>query len=124
VERVDSGVAGMTFDHDLPVMMNDGLKLGVNIYRMEKPGRYPVLMDSYGKDTRLGQRTEPLLVTNNFCPTARLSSAASSSTLATLARETCSRPLIFFISFMGRTSTPVITLFRPYVRFRETARSS
>jgi putative CocE/NonD family hydrolase len=54
-ERVDSGVPGMIFDHDVPVTMSDGLKLRVNIYRPEKPGRYPVLMlmGPYGKDTQL-----------------------------------------------------------------------
>jgi predicted acyl esterase len=54
-ERVDSGVPGMIFDHNVPVTMTDGLPLRVNIYRPEKPGRYPVLMlmGPYGKDTRL-----------------------------------------------------------------------
>jgi predicted acyl esterase len=54
-ERVDSGVAGMIFDHDVPVTMTDDLKLRVNIYRPDKAGRYPVimLMGPYGKDTRL-----------------------------------------------------------------------
>ncbi|WP_042264496.1 CocE/NonD family hydrolase [Paraburkholderia heleia] len=43
----------MIFDHDVPVAMTDGVKLRVNIYRPEKPGRYPVLMlmGPYGKDT-------------------------------------------------------------------------
>ena len=54
-ERVDSGVPGMIFDHNVPVTMTDGVKLRVNIYRPEKSGRYPVLMlmGPYGKDTRL-----------------------------------------------------------------------
>jgi predicted acyl esterase len=53
-ERVDSGVPGMTFDHNAPVTMTDGLQLRVNIYRPDKPGRYPVLMlmGPYGKDTK------------------------------------------------------------------------
>ena len=52
-ERVDSGVQGMVFDHNLPVTMTDGLQLRVNIYRPDKPGRFPVLMlmGPYGKDT-------------------------------------------------------------------------
>jgi uncharacterized protein len=52
-ERVDSGVRGMAFDHDTPVTMTDGLQLRVNIYRPDKPGRFPVLMlmGPYGKDT-------------------------------------------------------------------------
>jgi predicted acyl esterase len=52
-ERVDSGVQGMAFDHNTPVTMTDGLQLRVNIYRPDKPGRFPVLMlmGPYGKDT-------------------------------------------------------------------------
>jgi predicted acyl esterase len=55
-ERVDSGVPGMAFDHNTPVTMTDGLQLRVNIYRPDKPGRYPVLMlmGPYGKDTKYG----------------------------------------------------------------------
>ncbi|GBQ99713.1 putative acyl esterase [Acetobacter nitrogenifigens DSM 23921 = NBRC 105050] len=54
-EPVASGVAGMAFDHDVPVIMTDGLQLRVNIYRPEKSGRYPVLMlmGPYGKDTSM-----------------------------------------------------------------------
>jgi predicted acyl esterase len=54
-EPVKSGVPGMIFDHDVPVTMTDGLQLRVNIYRPEKPGRYPVLMlmGPYGKDTSM-----------------------------------------------------------------------
>ncbi|WP_229002224.1 CocE/NonD family hydrolase [Rhizobium sp. AB2/73] len=45
----------MLFDHDVPITMTDGLQLRANIYRPEKPGRYPVLMlmGPYGKDTSL-----------------------------------------------------------------------
>ncbi|MBR1159430.1 CocE/NonD family hydrolase [Bradyrhizobium elkanii] len=54
-EPAKTGVPGMLFDHDVPVTMTDGLQLRVNIYRPEKPGRYPVLMlmGPYGKDTSL-----------------------------------------------------------------------
>ncbi|MBV8397740.1 MAG: CocE/NonD family hydrolase [Acetobacteraceae bacterium] len=54
-ELVKSGVPGMIFDHDVSVTMTDGLQLRVNIYRPEKPGRYPVLMlmGPYGKDTSM-----------------------------------------------------------------------
>jgi uncharacterized protein len=54
-EQVDSGVPGMIFDHDVPVTMTDGAKLRINIYRPDKPGRYPVLMlmGPYGKDTSM-----------------------------------------------------------------------
>jgi len=53
-ERVDSGVPGMAFDHNTPVTMTDGIQLRLNIYRPDKPGRYPVLMlmGPYGKDTK------------------------------------------------------------------------
>ncbi|MCX2561208.1 CocE/NonD family hydrolase [Acetobacter farinalis] len=54
-EPVKSGVPGMIFDHDVPVTMTDGVQLRANIYRPEKPGRYPVLMlmGPYGKDTSM-----------------------------------------------------------------------
>ena len=52
-ERVDSGVRGMALDHNTVVTMTDGIQLRVNIYRPDKPGRFPVLMlmGPYGKDT-------------------------------------------------------------------------
>jgi hypothetical protein len=52
-ERVDSGVQGMTWEHNTRVTMTDGLQLRVNIYSPDKPGRFPVLllMGPYGKDT-------------------------------------------------------------------------
>ena len=52
-QRVDSGVPGMAFDHNVPVTMTDGVQLRVNIYHPDKPGRFPVLMmmGPYGKDT-------------------------------------------------------------------------
>ncbi len=43
----------MLFEHDVPVAMNDGAKLCINIYRLDKPGRYPVLMGPNGKDTSM-----------------------------------------------------------------------
>jgi predicted acyl esterase len=56
-ERVDSRVPGMVLDHNTPVAMTDGIQLRVNIYRPDKPGRYPVLMlmGPYGKDTPYAQ---------------------------------------------------------------------
>lgn len=52
-EVVASGVPGMTFEHNVPITMTDGLQLRANVYRPDKPGRYPVimLMGPYGKDT-------------------------------------------------------------------------
>jgi predicted acyl esterase len=39
-------------EKDVPIPMRDGLKLAANIYRPEKPGRYPVIMafTGFGKD--------------------------------------------------------------------------
>ena len=50
---VKTGVPGMLLDHDVAVTMSDGARLSVNVYRPDKPGRYPVLMlmGPYGKDT-------------------------------------------------------------------------
>lgn len=52
-DPVDSGVPGMVFEHNVPVTMTDGVQLRANVYRPDKPGRYPVimLMGPYGKDT-------------------------------------------------------------------------
>lgn len=54
-ERVPTGVPGMIFDRDVAVTMSDGLQLRANVYRPDKPGRYPVVMllGPYGKDTHL-----------------------------------------------------------------------
>ena len=40
------------FEKDTPISMRDGLKLAANIYRPDKPGRYPVIMafTGFGKD--------------------------------------------------------------------------
>jgi len=52
-QAINSGVPGMIFEHNVTVTMTDGNPLRVNIYRPDKPGRYPVvmLMGPYGKDT-------------------------------------------------------------------------
>jgi uncharacterized protein len=53
-QRVESGVPGMIFERNVEVAMTDGLALRVNVYRPDKPGRFPVVMlhGPYGKDTR------------------------------------------------------------------------
>lgn len=53
-ERIDSGVPGMIFEHNVSVTMTDGVELRVNIYRPDKPGRFQVLMlmGPYGMDTK------------------------------------------------------------------------
>jgi predicted acyl esterase len=44
----------MIFEHNVQVTMTDGLNLRINVYRPDKPGRFPVVMlyGPYGKDTR------------------------------------------------------------------------
>ncbi|MBL4802797.1 MAG: CocE/NonD family hydrolase [Emcibacter sp.] len=51
-EILDSDVPGMIFEHNVPVTMTDGIALRVNIYRPDKPGKFPVLMlmGPYNKD--------------------------------------------------------------------------
>lgn len=53
-QRIETGVPGMIFEHNVPVTMSDGLSLRINVYRPDKPGRFPVVMlhGPYGKDTR------------------------------------------------------------------------
>jgi len=53
-QRTDSGVPGMIFEHNVAITMSDGAVIRANIYRPDKPGRFPVLMlmGPYGKDTR------------------------------------------------------------------------
>ncbi|MBS6509225.1 MAG: CocE/NonD family hydrolase [Paraclostridium bifermentans] len=43
----------MIMEKDVPVKMKDGVTLYVNVFRPNKPGKYPVVMsaDAYGKDT-------------------------------------------------------------------------
>jgi predicted acyl esterase len=54
-ERLDSGVPGMIFEHNVAITVSDGVEIRANIYRPEKPGHYPVLMamGPYGKDSRM-----------------------------------------------------------------------
>jgi len=44
--------AGLTIEKDMMVVMSDGVKLASNIFRPDKPGRFPVIMvvTPYGKD--------------------------------------------------------------------------
>ena len=43
---------GVIFEKDVPVPVRDGLKLAANVYRPDKPGKYPVIMafTGFGKD--------------------------------------------------------------------------
>jgi len=52
--RADTGIPGLILERNVAVTMKDGLALHVNVYRPDKPGRYPVVMlhGPYGKDTR------------------------------------------------------------------------
>lgn len=51
---VETGIAGLIFERNVQVTMSDGLDLRLNVYRPDKPGRFPVVMlhGPYGKDTR------------------------------------------------------------------------
>jgi len=52
-EPAKTQVPGMIIEHNVAVTMSDGLALRVNIYRPDRPGRFPVVMlhGPYGKDT-------------------------------------------------------------------------
>lgn len=43
---------GIIVKKDVPIEMRDGLKLAANVYRPDKPGKFPVIMSFtiYGKD--------------------------------------------------------------------------
>ncbi|HEY1720567.1 MAG TPA: CocE/NonD family hydrolase [Magnetospirillaceae bacterium] len=49
---LSSGIAGMVFEHDVGIAMDDGIVLRANVYRPDAPGRFPVIMlhGPYGKD--------------------------------------------------------------------------
>ena len=36
--------AGMNIDWDVPIKMDDGLILRADVFRPEKPGKYPVIL--------------------------------------------------------------------------------
>ncbi len=50
--RIISTPPGLVVERDVRVTMPDGVKLAVNVYRPDKPGRFPVLLAAtpYGKD--------------------------------------------------------------------------
>lgn len=52
VRTVHYGNQKMIMEKDVPVKMRDGITLYVNIFRPDKPGKFPVVisMDPYGKD--------------------------------------------------------------------------
>ena len=52
VKTVHYGHQKMIMEKDVPVKMRDGITLYVNVFRPDKPGRFPVVMsaDIYGKD--------------------------------------------------------------------------
>ncbi len=53
--------AGMIYEKDVPIEMSDGISLRANVYRPEKPGRYPVVMAQgvYGKDVHFSAAYAP-----------------------------------------------------------------
>jgi predicted acyl esterase len=57
---ITAPTAGVRFEHDVDVTMRDGVRLRVNVFRPERPGRFPVILSAhpYGKDIR--PRRSPL----------------------------------------------------------------
>jgi hypothetical protein len=53
VKTVDFGHQKMIMEKDVPVKMRDGITLYVNVFRPNKPGKFPVIMSAcvYGKDS-------------------------------------------------------------------------
>ncbi|HEY3019820.1 MAG TPA: CocE/NonD family hydrolase [Solirubrobacteraceae bacterium] len=47
---------GITTDKDVPITMSDGIVLSADVYRPDKPGRYPVILTQtpYNKESALG----------------------------------------------------------------------
>jgi predicted acyl esterase len=61
-ERVKTASgAAMIFEKDVAVEMSDGLSLRANVFRPDKPGRFPVVMSHgiYGKDVHFKQAFAP-----------------------------------------------------------------
>jgi predicted acyl esterase len=56
VGTVHYGNQEMIMEKDVPVKMRDGITLYVNVFRPDKPGKFPVVMsaDTYGKDFKSG----------------------------------------------------------------------
>lgn len=52
VRTVHYGLQKMLMEKDVPVKMRDGVTLYINVFRPDKPGRFPVVIsaDIYGKD--------------------------------------------------------------------------
>jgi predicted acyl esterase len=52
VKTVHYGLQKMIMEKDVPVKMRDGITLYVNVFRPDRPGKFPVVMsaDIYGKD--------------------------------------------------------------------------
>ena len=62
IERITTaGGCAMVFEKDVAVEMNDGVFLRVNIFRPDKPGRFPVVMSHgvYGKDVHFDLAFKP-----------------------------------------------------------------
>ncbi|WP_195971043.1 CocE/NonD family hydrolase [Clostridium thermobutyricum] len=53
VNTIYYGYQEMIMEKDVPVKMSDGVTLYVNVFRPNKPGKFPVVMsaDAYGKDS-------------------------------------------------------------------------
>ena len=61
-ERVElAGGVPMLFEKNVPVAMSDGIVLRANVFRPDKPGRFPVVMSHgiYGKDVHFSLAFKP-----------------------------------------------------------------
>lgn len=61
-ERVElAGGVQMLFEKNVPVTMSDGITLRANVFRPDKPGRFPVVMSHgiYGKDVHFSLAFKP-----------------------------------------------------------------
>lgn len=61
-ERVElAGGVAMLFEKNVPIAMSDGIVLRANVFRPDKPGRFPVVMSHgiYGKDVHFSLAFKP-----------------------------------------------------------------
>jgi predicted acyl esterase len=61
-ERVElAGGVPMLFEKNVPIAMSDGINLRANVFRPDKPGRFPVVMSHgiYGKDVHFSLAFKP-----------------------------------------------------------------
>lgn len=80
VNTIHYGYQEMILEKDIPVKMSDGTILYVNVFRPNKPGKFPVVMsaDAYGKDALSHfEEIRPKWPTINSFPTSVFTSLES-----------------------------------------------